>query len=279
MLPGFLLALREGLEITLIIGIVLGALRKTGHTELKNTAWAGAASAAVLSLLAALLLNRMGAVLEGTAEEIFEGLTMLLAASVLTWMIFWMQRQSRSLKSEIENSVRQATQQNNRRALFALAFLAVLREGIELALFLTAAAQASQTLPTALGALLGLGAAAVLGWALFAATLRLDLRRFFLVTGFLLLLFAAGLVAHGVHELNEAGWIPAIVEQLWDTSLLINEESSLGVMLKALFGYNADPSLTEVLAYWLYLGGITLALLRQPTAQARAQSEVSSGQG
>ena len=279
MLPGFLLALREGLEITLIIGIVLGALRKTGHTELKNTAWAGAASAAVLSLLAALLLNRMGAVLEGTAEEIFEGLTMLLAASVLTWMIFWMQRQSRSLKSEIENSVRQATQQNNRRALFALAFLAVLREGIELALFLTAASQASQTLPTALGALLGLGAAAVLGWALFAATLRLDLRRFFLVTGFLLLLFAAGLVAHGVHELNEAGWIPAIVEQLWDTSLLINEESSLGVMLKALFGYNADPSLTEVLAYWLYLGGITLALLRQPTAQARAQSEVSSGQG
>jgi high-affinity iron transporter len=133
-----------------------------------------------------------------------------------------------------------------------LAFLAVVREGIELALFLTAATFASDPQSTILGLLLGLGVAVLLGWSLFTSTLRLNLRRFFQVTGFLLILFAAGLVAHGVHEFNEVGWIPPVIEHVWNVNPILDENSTLGLMLKALFGYNGNPSLTEVLAYLAY---------------------------
>jgi high-affinity iron transporter len=177
---------------------------------------------------------------------------MLLAAGVLTWMIFWMNRQARSIRDELEAGVNRATAAGGGRALFSLAFLAVVREGIELALFLTAASFASDAQSTILGALLGLAVAVLLGWGLFASTVRLDLRRFFQVTGFLLILFAAGLVAHGVHEFNEVGWIPSVVEHVWDVNPILNENSTVGLMLKALFGYNGNPSLTEVLAYFAY---------------------------
>jgi high-affinity iron transporter len=185
---------------------------------------------------------------------------MLLAAGVLTWMIFWMNRQARSIKGELELGVNQATSTGGTRALFSLAFLAVVREGIELALFLTAATFASDPRSTVLGSLLGLGVAILLGWGLFASTLRLDLRRFFQVTGFLLILFAAGLVAHGIHEFNEVGWIPSAVEHVWDVNPLLDENSTTGLMLKALFGYNGNPSLTEVLSYFAYFALIILSL-------------------
>lgn len=271
MLPSFVLSLREGLEAALIIGIVLGALRKTNRTELAPVVWAGVLSAAVISLFTALVLNKFGASLEGRAEQIFEGITMFLAAGVLTWMIFWMQRQSRHVKSELEAGVRRATHAAGRKPLFLLAFLAVLREGVELALFLTAAAFTSNLQGTALGAVAGLAGAAFLGWLLFASTVRLDLRRFFQITGALLILFSAGLAAHGVHEFNEAGWIPVLVEQVWDINFIFNENSTLGEVIKALFGYNGNPSLTEVLAYIAYFAAIVIGLKRSAPLPATAQ--------
>ncbi len=147
-----------------------------------------------------------------------------------------------------------------KRAVFFVAFLAILREGIELALFLTASVFATDTLQTLLGAMLGLGTAILLGWSIFAAIIRLDLRRFFQVTGFLLILFAAGLVAHGVHEFNEVGWIPAVIEHLWDVNAIVDENSTFGQLLKALFGYNGNPSLTEMLAYVAYFVAVFLGL-------------------
>ena len=204
MLPSYFLSLREGIEAALIIGIVLGAVRQMHRTDLNPTVWLGVASATVLSLLAAVLLTFLGLNIEGNAEKIFEGITMLLAASILTWMVFWMNRQARNIKSELESGVKKAAFQNGKRGLFVLAFLAVLREGIELALFLVASVFASDVQQTLTGALLGVGTAILLGWSLFATTVRLDLRRFFQVTGILLILFAAGLVAHAVHEFNEA---------------------------------------------------------------------------
>lgn len=260
MFASFLLSLREGIEAALIIGIVLGTLRKIKRTDLAPRVWSGAISAAVLSLAGGILLTSLGMRLEGEAEEIFEGFAMIVAAGVLTWMIFWMQRQARHIKERLESGVEQAALQTGRHGLFALAFLAVLREGIELALFLTAAVFASSAQQTIIGGLLGLGTAILLGWLLFISTIQLDLQRFFQVTGALLLLFAAGLVAHGVHEFNEVGWIPGIIEHVWNTNPVINEDSTLGVMLKALFGYNGNPSLTEVIAYLVYLGGIIFAL-------------------
>lgn len=260
MLASFLLSLREGIEAALIIGIVLGALRKLHRSEMAPAVWYGAVSAIIVSLITGILLTFFGLSLEGAAEQIFEGVAMLLAAGVLTWMIFWMSRQSRSIKGELEEGVSLAAARGGGRALFSIAFLAVVREGIELALFLTAATFASDPQSTILGSLLGLGSAILLGWGLFASTLRLDLRRFFQVTGFLLILFAAGLVAHGVHEFNEVGWIPAVIEHVWDVNPLLDENSTLGLMLKALFGYNGNPSLTEVLAYIAFFAAIAVGL-------------------
>ena len=252
MLPSYLLSLREGIEAALIIGIVLGALRQMRRTDFSSVVWMGVISASVLSVLAGILLTALGLSFEGSAEQIFEGITMLLAASVLTWMIFWMSRQARNIKGELENGVHKATFEGGKRGLFALAFLAVLREGIELALFLVASVFASDVQQTLIGTFLGLGTAILLGWSLFATTVRLDLRRFFRVTGFLLILFAAGLVAHGVHEFNEAGLVPSVIEHVWDVSPILDENATLGSMLKALFGYNGNPSLTEILSYFLY---------------------------
>jgi high-affinity iron transporter len=260
MLPSYLLSLREGIEAALIVGIVLGALRQMRRTDLIPAVWLGTLSAVALSLLAAVLLTTFGLSFEGAAEEIFEGITMIVAAALLTWMIFWMSRTARTLKSDLEADIHKAAFTTGKRAVFFVAFLAILREGIELALFLTASVFATDTLQTLIGAILGLGTAILLGWSIFAAIIRLDLRRFFQVTGFLLILFAAGLVAHGVHEFNEVGWIPAVIEHVWDVNAFINENSTFGLLLKALFGYNGNPSLTEVLAYAAYFVAIFVGL-------------------
>ncbi|GAB4418435.1 MAG: FTR1 family protein [Anaerolineales bacterium] len=276
MLPSYLLSLREGIEAALIIGIVLGALRKMRRTEFAPAVWMGVVSAVLLSIAGGVALTLLGLSFEGAAEEIFEGITMLLAAGVLTWMIFWMSRQARTIKGDLENEVHQAAFKGGKRALFMLAFLAVMREGIELALFLAASTFATNAQQTLLGAILGLGTAVLLGWSLFASTIRLDLRRFFQVTGFLLILFAAGLVAHGIHEFNEVGWIPPIIEHVWDVNTILDENSTLGAMLKALFGYNGNPSLSEVIGYVMYFVAIFLGLRidrQQQKSKAAVQSQ------
>ena len=270
MLPAFLLALREGLEAALIVGIVLGVLRKLGHNRQQVSVWQGAVAAIAVSLVAALLLYAVGLKMEGAAEQIFEGVTMLLAAAILTWMIFWMQTQGRRINRELETGVRQAVSgmggNKGHWALFSVAFIAVLREGIETALFLTATTFTAGGQATLLGALLGLSAAAALGYILFATTRQLNVKRFFQVTSVLLILFAAGLVAHSIHEFNEVGWIPAVVEHLWDTNGLLDENSGLGLILKALFGYNGNPSLTEVLGYVVYWAALIFGMRRLPQA-------------
>lgn len=277
MLPTYLLSLREGLEAALIIGIVLGAVSKIRRNDLSPAVWLGTLSAVAVSILTAVLLTSFGMSLEERAEQIFEGITMLIAAGILTWMIFWMGRQARFLKSELEAGVNKAASSTGRSAVFWVAFLAVVREGIELAIFVTAAFFAgdqsqisTNIIQTLAGTILGLGTAALLGWFLFATTVRLDLRRFFQVTGILLILFAAGLVAHGVHEFNEVGWVPAIIEHVWDVNMIIDEDSLGGQLLKTLFGYNGNPSLTEMIAYFVYLITVSIFWRRENTAPAKA---------
>ena len=230
-----------------------------------------------VSILTAVILTSFGLSLEETAEQIFEGITMLIAAGILTWMIFWMSKQARFLKSELEAGVNKAAASTGKRAVFWLAFIAVVREGVELAFFITAAFFAgdqsqvtSNIIQTLAGTILGLGTAALLGWTLFATTVRLDLRRFFQVTGILLILFAAGLVAHGVHEFNEVGWIPAVVEHVWDMNVVLDETSLLGQLLRTLFGYNGNPSLTEIIAYFAYLIVVSIFWRRENVAPAKA---------
>lgn len=276
MLPTYLLSLREGLEAALIIGILLGALSKIRRTDLSPTLWLGTLSAIGVSILTAVLLTSFGMSLEFPAEAIFEGITMLIAAGILTWMIFWMSKQARFLKSELEAGVNKAVASAGKSPVFWLAFIAVVREGIELALFLTAAFFAgnqsgvtSDIIQTLVGTILGVGTAALLSWTLFATTVRLDLRRFFQVTGFLLILFAAGLIAHGVHEFNEVGWIPSVIEHVWNLDTVISETSLLGQLLKTLFGYSSSPSLTEMIAYFAYLA-VVIVMWRRDTAPIKA---------
>jgi high-affinity iron transporter len=260
MLPAYLLSLREGIEAALIIGIVLSALRKINRVELIPALWLGSFSAIAVSILSAVVLTSLGLAMQGPAEVVFEGGTMLVAASILTWMIFWMNRQARTLKSDIEASVGKAVAASGRRAVFGLAFLAVVREGVELALFLTASVFATNAMQTTIGAILGLGTAILLGWMIVASTVRLNMQRFFQVTGFLLILFAAGLVAQGIREFNEINWIPPLIAHLWDVNTFISNDSTLGQLLKALFGYNGNPSLTEMLGYFGYLAVVALFL-------------------
>ena len=260
MVPSLLIGLREGLEAALIVGLVLGVLQKMEKHEYKPIIWYGVAAATLISVISALVIQGVGAKLEGRAEQIFEGLTMFLAAAVLTWMIFWMQRMSRQMQKGLESEVRNAVRQSQTLGLFGIAFFAVLREGIETALFLSAAAMTASTREALIGGILGIFIAILLGWALFASTIRLNVRRFFQVTSVLLILFAAGLLTHGVHEFHEAGLIPGLINPVWDTNTFLNEDSIFGKLLKSLFGYNGDPSLTEVIAYLGYFIAISIGI-------------------
>jgi high-affinity iron transporter len=279
MLAGFLLALREGIEAALIISIVLGMLKKMNRYDRAPVVWWGVAGAALLSVAAAILLNVIGAEFEGAGEQVFEAVTMLLAAGILTWMIFWMQKQGRQIQKGLEADVREALSGGQTAALFSVAFFAVLREGIELALFLTAVnfstplVDGEAPIMGWLGGVLGLVAAAVIGWLMYESAIKLNLRRFFQFTSIILLFFAAGLVGHAVHELNELNWVPSIVEHVYDLNSIVPETSTVGEFLKALFGYNGNPSLTETLAYIGFFAavfGLLRYLNRRSAAEARA---------
>ena len=247
-----LITFREGLEAALIVGIVIGYLVKIGQGRRVRTAWAGVGTAVALSALLAFGISAVGAELQGRAEQIFEGVTMFLAVGVLTWMIFWMRFQARFLKVSLEKEVQTAATSGQTLALFGVAFVAVFREGVETALFLSASAFAADGAGTLIGALLGLAIAVALGWLIYASTVRLNVRLFFNVTSVLLLFFAAGLLAHGVHEFQEAGLLPMTIEQVWNLNHILDEKSALGEILKALFGYNGNPSLLEVISYAAY---------------------------
>lgn len=276
MLAAVLLAFREGLEAALIVGIVLGALNKMGARQRQRSVWLGVGLAAWLSFGVAVGLTFIGIELDGIAEQIFEGATMLIAAGVLTWMIFWMQYQGRRMKGELEAEVRQALVGGAGWGLFGLSFIAVFREGVETALLLTANAFNSSATDTLIGTLIGLALAVGAGWLLFATTVRLNTRQFFRVTSVVLIVFAAGLVAHGIHEFNEAGLIPAVVEHIWNTNRIVPQESQLGSVLTTLFGYNAMPSLTELLGYVTYFVVVWLGARRLDQFMARRAVQAAS---
>jgi high-affinity iron transporter len=252
--------------------VTFGVLRRTRRRALILPAWGGVGLAVFASATAAAVLIAIGAELEGRSEAMFEGSTMLIAAAVLTWMILWMSQQGRSVQRGIERDVESAAVRQQATAIFAVAFFAVLREGVETALFLTAAAFQDARTSVLVGGLAGIASACILGWGLYRATLRLNLGRFFQFTGILLLFFSAGLVAHGVHEFIEAGWLPALIDPLWTTEAILPESSVLGSLLHTLFGYSAAPTLLEVLAYTAYFSVVVLMIrwfrAREPVAVA-----------
>lgn len=203
-----LVMLREGFEASLIVGILLAFLNRTGRRDGFAAVWVGAGIAAAISVAVGALLFAIGAELEGTAEAAFEGSAMLIAAGLLTWMIFWMRKQSRGLKRELESQVEHALATGSAFALGVVAFVSVLREGIETALFLFGTVEGSNRLVASTSAAVGLAAAVALGYLFYRGSSRLDLRRFFTFTSVLLLVFAGWLLARGLEELAEGGVIP-----------------------------------------------------------------------
>ncbi len=253
MLSALLITVREGLEAALIIGIVLGYLQQIGRRDRAPIVWVGVIIATGLSALIALAMRAVGAELEEPFEQIFEGTTMLLAVLILTWMIFWMRYQGRRIKSTLERNVQAAITRREKWGLLGLAFFAVFREGLETALFLAANAFAADTQGTLVGALLGIALAVTLGVWIYVYAVRLNVKLFFDATSILLIVFAAGLITHAVHEFQEIGWLPLLMDHAWNTEWLLTNDSVLGSILRALVGYNAKPSMLEVATYIGYL--------------------------
>lgn len=263
-MASFLITFRETLEAGLVVGIVLGYLSKIGQTDHNRYVYYGIAVALLASVGGAVAFEVLAGGFEGRAEEIFEGVVMLIGAALLTTMILWMMQQ-KQIAQEIQQKVAAQVAQAHKMGLFLLVFFAVLREGIETVIFLGAAgASQAHSLP---GALLGVASAILLAYLLFSGAKRVNVKTFFNVTSVLLILFAAGLVAHGVHELQEAHLLPVLAGELWDINPEpypdgrlppLHENGSIGVFLKAMFGYNGNPSLLEVLCYLAYLASVAL---------------------
>ncbi|MBI3649190.1 MAG: FTR1 family protein [Actinobacteria bacterium] len=261
-----LITLREGIEAALIISILLAYLRQLGRRDRSYLIWWGTGVAIVASLAAGALIFNLGGEFEGTGEQLFEGLTTLTAVCVLTWMIFWMRRQGLRIKSELQDKVDSALVTGGL-ALATLAFVAVLREGIETALFVFAAAKGTAAgtgvAGQLLGAFVGLAMAVVLGVLLYRGGIRLDMRTFFRVTGGLVLVVAAGLFAFSMRELQDAGVLPFLTGIAYDVSGTFADDAGLGSVLRAIFGYQADPTWLEVLA-WIGYVGVTATLYLRP---------------
>jgi high-affinity iron transporter len=258
-----LVTTREGLEASLIVGIVLAYLAKTENRRYYRLIWFATAAAVAASIATGAVLFFTIGELEGRAEQIFEGAAMLSAVAVLTWMIFWMRKQAANIKRELEAKLASAIAAGSAVGLASVVFFAVLREGWETALFLFAVGESSTPLATGIGAVIGLAISISLGVALFMGSRRLNLRQFFTATGILLIVFAAGLLAHATHEFQEAGILPETIEHLWNTNALVSEDSHVGRFLTALFGYNGDPSALEV-GVWLAYLSVALAFFLRP---------------
>jgi high-affinity iron transporter len=265
-----LVTTREGLEASLIVGIVLGYLAKTENRSYFRLIWFGIAAAVALSIATGAALFFTVGELEGRAEQIFEGIAMLSAVTVLTWMIFWMRKQAVNIKRELEARLAHAIAAGSAIGLASVVFFAVLREGWETALFLFAISESSTPLATGVGAVIGLVLSISLGVALYMGSRRLNLRQFFTATGILLIVFAAGLLAHATHEFQESGILPQTIEHVWNTNALVSEDSHTGEFLKALFGYNGDPSLLEVGIWAAYLTAALVFFLRPLVSLRRA---------
>ena len=261
----FLVAMREGIEAALIISILLAYLKQIQARDRQYLVWWGTALAVGVSIVVGTVIFAVGAEFEGEAEQVFEGLVTLAAVGVLTWMIFWMRRQGARVKSELQERVDTALLTGGF-ALAALAFVAVLREGVETALFIFAAAKGTAVESggvggQVIGAMLGLTLAVVLGVLLYRGGLRLNLRSFFRITGLLLIVVAAGLFAYALHELQEAGWLPVLAGTAFDISTTFPDDEGAGGILRAIFGYQANPTWLELAGWFGYLvivGGMFL---------------------
>ncbi|MFD0267368.1 iron uptake transporter permease EfeU [Streptomyces sp. NPDC127106] len=274
MFSNYLIGLREGLEASLVVCILVAYLVKTENRDKLPPLWLGVGLAAAISLAFGAALEFGTSELTFQAQEAIGGSLSIVAVGLVTWMVFWMKRTARHLKAELHGKLDAALAMGTG-ALVATAFLAVGREGLETSLFVWRSVHAAGDGSAPLiGVLLGLGTSVLLGWLFYRGALRIDLSRFFTWTGAMLVVVAAGVLAYGVHDLQEAEFLPGLTDRAFDISGAVPPDSWYGTLLKGTFNFQPDPTWLQVAVWVLYLVP-TLALFlaqgaRRPARPAQA---------
>ncbi|MGW5347378.1 iron uptake transporter permease EfeU [Streptomyces sp. NPDC004050] len=277
MFSNYLIGLREGLEASLVVCILIAYLVKTDNRDKMPPLWLGVGLAAAISLAFGAALEFGTSELTFQAQEAIGGSLSIVAVGLVTWMVFWMKRTARHLKTELHGKLDAALAMGTG-ALVATAFLAVGREGLETSLFVWRSVHAAGDGSAPLvGVLLGLGTSVLLGWLFYRGALRINLSKFFTWTGAMLVVVAAGVLAYGVHDLQEAEFLPGLANKAFDISGTIPPDSWYGTLLKGTFNFQPDPTWLQLGVWALYLVP-TLALFLaqgagrrpQPAAQAPA---------
>ncbi|MEW2082978.1 iron uptake transporter permease EfeU [Streptomyces sp. NPDC005283] len=270
MFGNYLIGLREGLEASLVVCILIAYLVKTERRDALRPIWTGIGVAVAISLGFGFALEFGSQELTFEAKEMLGGSLSIVAVGLVTWMVFWMRRTARHLKSDLHGKLDAALQMGTA-ALVATAFLAVGREGLETALFVWASVRASSDGSSGplTGVLLGIATAMVLGWLFYRGALRINLAKFFTWTGGMLVIVAAGVLAYGVHDLQEARFLGGLADKAFDISATIPPDSWYGTLLKGVFNFQPDPTVIQVTVWALYLIP-TLGLFLAPVGFGRS---------
>ena len=252
MLANFLIGLREGLEASLIVGILIAFAVKADRRDLIGRIWTGVGAAIAVSLGTGAAIFFVLSESGDAIQPIIVGSMSILATVLLTWMIFWMAKTARNLKGSLEGSMQEGLSKGGL-AIAVIAFSAVVREGVETALFIWASMNSTGDGLPALGtAFVGIAVAVILGWVIYRGLLRINLGIFFQWTSVILIIVAAGILAYGVHEFQEVGFLPAGAP-VYDATAWLGKETIIGSLLYGLFSYRANPSLLELITWTLYL--------------------------
>ena len=270
MLSTFIIALREGLEAALIVGILVAYIVRTDRRHFLKPLWTGVAAALAATFALGAFLSFTSAELSDRGEELFAGITSFIAVGLVTWMVFWMKRTARTLRNELHGKVDTALTAGPI-SLALVAFFAVAREGLETALFIYTNFQTVGAASTAtIGLVLGLALAVVLGYLIYNRSVKLDLSKFFAVTGVALIIVAAGVLSYGIHEFQELGWIPGADDFLWDVTPWIAKESILASLLSGTVGFDTTTSFIQFIAWSAYLVAVLVPYLSKGKSQQSA---------
>ncbi|MEU7817078.1 iron uptake transporter permease EfeU [Pseudonocardia sp. NPDC049154] len=271
MLGNALIGLREGLEASLVVSILVAFLVRTDRRHELPKVWAGVAFAILVSVGVTLGLTLAEQALTFEASEALGGSLSIVAVAFVTWMIFWMRSNARALKADLEGKLEAAITMGPV-AVVVMATLAVGREGLETAVFFFAAAQAAgETVQPLIGFLIGIAIAVVIAYAIYRGAMRINLAKFFTITGFFLIFVAAGILAYGVHDLQEAGILPGLTSLAFDVSAAIPPDSWYGTLLKGVLNFSPQTTVLEAVVWCLYVAVVlTLFLLPQRTRSTTA---------
>ncbi|WP_226355202.1 iron uptake transporter permease EfeU [Pseudonocardia sp. ICBG601] len=273
MLGNALIGLREGLEAALVVAILVAFLVRTGRRSELPRVWAGVALAVAVSVGVTLGLTLTQQALTFEAQEALGGSLSIIAVGFVTWMIFWMRSHGRTLSRALEGALDRAVSMGPW-AVVVMAALAVGREGLETAIFFFAAAQAAgETAGPLVGFLIGIAIAVALAYAIYRGALKINLGRFFTVTGFLLIFVAAGILAYGVHDLQEAGILPGLTTLAFDVSDVIPADSWYGTLLKGIFNFSPQTTVLEAVVWSVYVVVVLALFLRPARRRAPATAD------